>query len=90
MPQVSLACPHCRTERVGFSPRGAVQVKPGHPQTLIFLQCEACGQGVIAVVVNGMSNVQSWIIGNSSSPGIIAAVFPEIKPLDRTSDLLNL
>jgi hypothetical protein len=37
MAQLSLECPHCRTEKIGFAPRAAVLLKPGENNRLLFL-----------------------------------------------------
>jgi hypothetical protein len=77
MPQLALECPHCRAEKIGFAPRGAVQTLPGVAQTLLFLQCEGCGQGIIAVVNNSATGISAWINGAAASPGNFAAIYPQ-------------
>ena len=76
MPQLSLPCPHCHSEKIGFSPRGAVPVNPGVAQTLLFLQCEGCGEAVTAVISNGHSHVNNWVTGHTNSPGSILKIYP--------------
>jgi hypothetical protein len=79
MPQLSLPCPHCLSEKVGFAPRGSVSASPGSGETLIFLQCEACSQGIIAAVRGVVHHEQPamWIMGQTSAPGVIRAIYPE-------------
>jgi hypothetical protein len=76
MPQLTLPCPHCGAEKVGFTPRGAVPVRPGVPLSLLFLQCEGCGQGVIGLIQGAPSAVQHWITGSASSPGALIKTYP--------------
>lgn len=77
MPQLSLDCPHCQTEKAAFTPRQTCQINPGLSQSLLFSQCEVCGQGIIAVVPLPFTNVQQWINGSTSSLGQILKIFPE-------------
>ncbi len=53
-------------------------MRPGANQTLLFLQCEGCGQAVIAVVHGGANVVQNWIIGSAAAPGAIGIIYPEV------------
>jgi hypothetical protein len=76
MPQLALECPYCRAEKIGFAYRSHAQVKPGVGQTLLFLQCEGCGQGIIAVIGNAPVHIAAWTSGQSASPGNIIASFP--------------
>jgi hypothetical protein len=79
MPYLSLTCPHCRTEKIGFAPRGAVGLRPGTPISVLFLQCEGCGHGVIADVRNSPANsVTHWINGIAASPGELVKTYPEL------------
>src|SRR5258708_34244548 len=88
MPQPSLPCPYCRTALVGFTPRGSVTVKPGRPEALLFLQCEACGYGVIAVVQYSNPNqVAAWMVDQAQIPGQILKVFPETVELKCPADV---
>jgi hypothetical protein len=88
MPQLSLECPHCRTEKIGFAPREAVSVKPGLNEVLLFLQCEGCGQGLIAVVANSNPGaVNAWIGGAANSPGIVARTYPQVQALKSPADV---
>ncbi len=88
MPQLSLPCPYCRTALVGFTPRGSVTVKPGRPEALLFLQCEACGYGVIAVVQYSNPNqVAAWMVDQAQIPGQILKVFPETVELKCPADV---
>jgi hypothetical protein len=49
MAQISLDCPHCHTTKAAFTGNAPVQAPPGQHQTfIILLQCEVCGEGVIA------------------------------------------
>jgi hypothetical protein len=87
MPQLSLECPHCRTEQIGFAPIAAVQVKPALAHTLLFLQCEGCGHGLIAVTNSYASTVQQWIVGAISSPGDIVMSYPRPVALQAPPDV---
>jgi hypothetical protein len=87
MPQLSLGCPHCGTDPVGFSPIAAVQVKPGMAHTLLFLQCGACGHGVVAVTNMGLGAANAWIGGTATSPGNLLKFFPERKELKCPADV---
>jgi hypothetical protein len=78
MAQLSLACPHCGTNPVGFTPRGAYPTKPMISKTLLFLQCEACGHGIIAVFPSP-SQVNAWMSNQVSDPGTILEVFPKME-----------
>ena len=86
MAQLTLSCPHCRTEKVGFAPRNAVQVTPGG-QTLLFLQCEGCGQAIVAVVNNIRAAVEAWIGGHGNTPGQIVRIYPEMIALKAPADV---
>lgn len=77
MPQLVLECPHCRAEKIGFSPRGSAIVRPGESQTLLFLQCEGCGQAIVAVVAAAPNAINNWAIGLVASPGEIWKIYPE-------------
>lgn len=88
MAQLSLECPHCRTEKIGFAPRGAWLVKPGTSDVLLFLQCEGCGQGVTAIVSpTNVSNVNAWIMDSALSPGNIQRTYPEVVALRSPADV---
>lgn len=87
MAQLALECPYCRAEKIGFAYRSHVQVKPGVPQTLLFLQCEGCGQGIIAVIGQAPGHIANWAGGQSASPGSIAAIFPAPSALKSPSDV---
>jgi hypothetical protein len=77
MPQLSLHCPHCHAEKIGFSPRGAVAFKPEVAATLLFLQCEGCGHGVIQVISSWYQFVAEWAQGTVASPGTVLGMYPE-------------
>jgi Domain of unknown function (DUF4145) len=77
MPQLALECPHCRAEKIGFAPRGAVLRQPGQPDVLLFLQCEGCGDAVVAVVRSRPDLVNAWTNGRADSPGPIIVIYPE-------------
>jgi hypothetical protein len=49
MPEISLDCPHCRTERAAFTGDADYPFQPG-PQSLFILlmQCKVCGEGIVA------------------------------------------
>jgi uncharacterized protein DUF4145 len=88
MPQLSLACPHCLTGRIGFAPRGSALVKPGRREHIIFLQCEGCGEGVIAEVLAEQHSQQPtmWMQGATDTPGRILKVYPELTALQAPAD----
>jgi hypothetical protein len=75
MPQLVLPCPHCKAEKVGFAPRGAVGT-PDRQMTLLFLQCEGCGRGVIAEVNGSAQQVTVWQADQAISPGQLLRVYP--------------
>jgi hypothetical protein len=87
MPQLSLPCPHCRSEKIGFAPRGAVVVRPGIPRTLLFLQCEGCGEGIIAAVAGNPQAVSMWQMGQVDSPGPLLSIYPETKAPKAPADV---
>jgi hypothetical protein len=45
----------------------------------MFLQCEGCGQAVIAVIKNNPQYVNAWMGGQQSSPGDIVATYPKME-----------
>jgi Domain of unknown function (DUF4145) len=90
MPQLALECPHCRAEKIGFAFRGHAQVKPGVAQTLLFLQCEGCGQAVVAVVGSSANSVFSWTVDQAASPGPIMYTYPEPKAIKAPTDIPDL
>jgi hypothetical protein len=76
MPQLVFPCPYCQAEKIGFTPRGAVE----HPSgaTLMFMQCQGCGEGIIATVNDPLHNVIDWIQGRPSYPfSTIFRIIPE-------------
>jgi hypothetical protein len=87
MAQIALECPHCRAEKIGFAPRGAVQVMPGGPHSLIFLQCQGCGQAIIAVVQNNTTSIQYWMLEQAASPGPIITTYPKPESLQSPPDV---
>jgi Domain of unknown function (DUF4145) len=87
MPYLSLQCPHCLTEKIGFAPRGAAQFRPGVTGSLVFVQCEGCGQAVVLVVTSGLNSVQAWMQGAANSPGPIASMYPKLETPDCPADV---
>jgi hypothetical protein len=87
MPQLSLECPHCHTEKIGFVPRGGWAVKPGNAHILVFLQCEGCGQAVVATILNNTAAVNAWITGAAASPGQIITTYPQSAGLKSPVDV---
>jgi len=87
MPHLALECPHCRTEKIGFVYRTHHQVKPNTNETIIFLQCEGCGQGIIAVVPQPPAVVSHWAGGASPTPGQIARIYPTTAALKSPADV---
>ena len=87
MAQLALPCPHCLAEKIGFTPRGAIPIKPGSPATLMFMQCEGCGEGIIVTITAPAANVQMWMQGASASPGNILKVEPELSAPNSPADV---
>ncbi len=87
MAQLVLECPHCRAEKIGFAPRGFAGVRPGDGRTLLFLQCEGCGQGLIAVAGNPPQYAQAWIGGQQPHPGTIVDSYPKTAALKSPPDV---
>ena len=87
MAQIALECPHCRAEKIGFAAKAFSAVRPGTPATLLFLQCEGCGQGAIAVVANTINGVAQWMNGQSPSPGNFADTYPKLSALKAPADI---
>jgi hypothetical protein len=77
MPQLALECPYCRAEKIGFAPRGAVIRRPGEPIHLLFLQCEGCGDAIVATIHTNTANINGWMNGSANSPGNITAINPK-------------
>jgi hypothetical protein len=77
MAQLALPCPHCDAEKIGFTPRGAVPYRPEVNTTLLFMQCEGCGGGIIVYISNNPANVTHWMQGGTASPGSLIQVIPE-------------
>jgi len=69
MPQLSLPCPHCLSEKIGFAPRAVVRGSTDQ-QTLLFLQCEGCGGGLCAEIPTHPLNVHNWMQAGWVFPGI--------------------
>jgi hypothetical protein len=76
MAQLALPCPYCDAAKIGFTPRAYSPYLPGTNHTLIFMQCEGCGGGIIADVINTPQGVQNWIQGGAASPGTLASIQP--------------
>jgi len=89
MPQLSLTCPHCRTEKIGFSSRGSVPYRPGTPLYLIYMQCEGCGGGIIVTITSNNVALTSWMNGSTASPGVISKVEPELSAPNAPADVPN-
>jgi hypothetical protein len=87
MPQLALECPHCRAEKIGFAYRSHAQVSPNVAQTMLFLQCEGCGQGVILVVQAWASSVAQWVNGSSGSPGQVLSYYPKPAAIKTPADI---
>ncbi len=56
------------------------------PQTLLFLQCEACGQGVIAVALDQANSVYQWMSGQAAAPHVLH-IYPEPAALRCPADV---
>jgi hypothetical protein len=87
MAQLALQCPHCRAEKIGFAPRGAVPVRPGEPNCLLFLQCQGCGQAIVAVMQNDALGVNVWAQDAAGSPGLLLHTYPESQALAAPRDV---
>lgn len=87
MAQLTLPCPHCRAEKVGFAARGFCSMRPGQSPALLFLQCEGCGEGLVAIMPQGANSVQYWISGSMGSPGPIQRTYPELVALKAPADI---
>jgi hypothetical protein len=87
MPQLSLTCPHCETAKIGFSPLTVVPYKHGVPLTLMFMQCQGCGGGIIAVVKDDAPRVEHWKTGFSGHLAEILTIYPELKQHEAPADI---
>ncbi len=87
MPQLSLECPHCRTQKIGFAPMSATDVKPGERKALLFLKCEGCGQGLVAVIEDTAQHVHIWMQGQRSNPGPIQDTYPKMSAIKTPADV---
>jgi Domain of unknown function (DUF4145) len=89
MPQLSLPCPHCHAEKIGFSPRDSgFQYRVGQPISILVLQCEGCGWAIIAYIrTKAGANVHHWMTGLAPSPGDIEQIFPEHKEPEIPADI---
>jgi hypothetical protein len=87
MAQLVLECPHCRAEKIGFASRGFAGVKPGHPHTLMFMQCEGCGQALVLTMAGPPAQVQHWINGQAANPGQIVGSYPQPAALKSPPDV---
>lgn len=59
MPQISLDCPHCQSTKAAFTLRGYNSFQPSTVVYIVLLQCEVCGNGVVAKYAG--SNFIPWI-----------------------------
>jgi hypothetical protein len=87
MAQLALPCPHCRADKIGFAFRGHAQVKPQVDQTLVFLQCEGCGEGLVVVAHAFPNTVAQWAGNQAASPGNTLRVYPEPKGVRSPADI---
>ena len=88
MAQLALACPYCRAEKIGFLPRAYVPYRPNESATtLLFMQCDGCGGGIVVTVTGHLTNVQTWIQNASASPGQITDIQPAHKALKSPADV---
>lgn len=69
MPQISQQCPHCLVELGAFTARCISLRKPDLKITLIFFQCEVCGQGLVHEYNVSLAVAQEWMKGRSGSIG---------------------
>ncbi len=87
MAQLTLECPHCRAEKIGFSPRGLAELRPGFPASLLFLQCQGCGQGIIAVVSSTPDPINYWINDQAPFSGGIVDTYPKLVGMKAPADV---
>src|SRR5665213_2406879 len=87
MPQLALGCPHCKAEKIGFAPRGAVGVKPSTQLTLLFLQCEGCGHGVTAEIGAFPASVTQWMQGARPDLGAVLRTYPLVAAIKAPADV---
>jgi len=87
MAQLVLECPHCRAEKIGFAYRSQYQFRPNIPQTLVFMQCEGCGEGIVLVIASMPLTVSQWANGQILSPGEIARGYPLPEALKSPADV---
>jgi hypothetical protein len=87
MPELSLTCPHCETLKTAFRPLHVAPYRPGIPSALMFMQCQGCGGGIIAIVLDTAAKVQLWVKGADSPLADIVAVYPEVKEPKAPDDI---
>ena len=87
MPSLSLHCPHCSTEKIGFVARAAAPFRPGITGSLVFMQCEGCGQAVVLVINATYQSVQAWMQDVANAPGPIVEMYPKLQKPDCPADV---
>jgi hypothetical protein len=87
MRHLSLACPHCRTERIGFVPRNFIEYRHGEEITIIFLQCLGCGGGLLAYVDMDHRHVDQWLNGLYGNAPKILETYPEYERKNSPADV---
>jgi len=80
MAQISLECPHCLTERAGFSGSQYLHFRPGTNVFILFLQCGVCGEGVIGKYSG--SNFTGWAGGREVGDTKLIEMWPKKPAVD--------
>jgi hypothetical protein len=88
MPQLSLPCPHCLSAKIGFAPRAIVRGSTDQ-QSVLFLQCEGCGHGLVAEIPTHPLNVQNWMQGAAWVFPDISDTYPAVPQLYCPADVPN-
>ncbi len=65
---------------------GSASTKPDRVETLLFLRCEGCGEGLIAVVGSKQPYVAQWLAGQNTLPPILR-LYPEPKSQKAPADI---
>lgn len=77
MVQLALDCPHCLTEKAAFTGSNYVPVKVNtQDQYLMLMQCQVCGDGIVAKFGGGV-NFTNWAQNQSSQRPALVKYWPE-------------
>lgn len=77
MASLVFECPHCRAEKIGFAGRAAYPRRPGESEIILILQCEGCGEAIIANVHGALGQATQWVTGHAHIPGQIWQTYPK-------------